>query len=84
MWQKTTSKLALAAQMVTQVIPELQAKRTILLCDSWYAKQEVTALVEQLMIQRFVKTLKNDIKANTIRQLSQQKTLSFFSHTQKL
>ena len=47
MWQKTTSKLALAAQMVTQVMPELQSKRTILLCDSWYAKQEVTALVEQ-------------------------------------
>ena len=46
MWQKTTSKLALAAQMVTQVIPELQSKQTILLCDSWYAKQKVTALVE--------------------------------------
>ena len=47
MWQKTTSKLALAAQMVTQVMPQLQSKRTILLCDSWYAKQEVTTLVEQ-------------------------------------
>ena len=47
MWQKTTSKLALAAQMVTQVMPDLQSKRTILLCDSWYAKQEVTDLVEQ-------------------------------------
>ena len=47
MWQKNTSKLALAAQMVTQVMPQLQSKRTILLCDSWYAKQEVTALVEQ-------------------------------------
>ena len=33
--------------MVTQVMPELQSKRTILLCDSWYAKQEITALVEQ-------------------------------------
>ncbi len=47
MWQKTTSKLALVAQMITQVMPELQFKRTILICDSWYAKQEVTALVEQ-------------------------------------
>lgn len=47
MWQRTTSKLTLAAQMVTQVMPELQCKRTILLCDSWYAKQDVTALVEQ-------------------------------------
>ena len=47
MWQKTTSKLSLAAQMVTQVMPELSSKRTILLCDSWYAKQEVTAFVDQ-------------------------------------
>ena len=47
MWQKTTSKLSLAAQMVTQVMPILSSKRTILLCDSWYAKQEVTTLVDQ-------------------------------------
>ena len=47
MWQKTTSKLSLAAQMVTQIMQDLTSKRTILLCDTWYAKQEVTALVDK-------------------------------------
>ena len=47
----------------------------------WYLSKRIR---EQLIIQRFVKTLENDMKSNTIRQLLQQKALSFFSHTQKL
>ena len=47
----------------------------------WYLSKKIR---EQLIIQSFVKTLENDIKSSTIRQLLQQKALSFFSHTQKL
>ena len=47
----------------------------------WYLSKRIR---EQLMIQRFVKTLENDIKSNTILQLLQQKALSFFSYTQNL
>ena len=47
----------------------------------WYLSKRIR---EQLIIQCFVKTLENDIKSNSILQLLQQKTLSFFSHTQKL
>ena len=40
MWQKTESKLGLAASMVRQVMPELSSeKNVIILCDSWYAKK---------------------------------------------
>ena len=47
----------------------------------WYLSKRIR---EQLIIQCFVKNLENDIKSSTIRQLLQQKALSFFSHTQKL
>ena len=39
---------------------------------------------EQLIIQTFVSFLENQIKSSDIRQLLQQKVLSFFSHTQNL
>ena len=47
----------------------------------WYLSKRIR---EQLIIQCFVKNLENDIKSSTIRQLLQQKAISFFSHTQKL
>ena len=39
---------------------------------------------EELIIHSFVTSIENQIKSSHIRQLLQQKALSFFSHTQKL
>lgn len=48
MWQKKETKLELAASMVRQVMPEFQEKRNvIILCDSWYVKNTMTALVDE-------------------------------------
>ncbi len=48
LWDKETSKLALAAGLVRQALTVIGADRqVILLCDSWYPKAEVAALVEQ-------------------------------------
>ena len=42
MWQKKESKLELAASMIRQVMPEFQEKKqVIILCDSWYTKQNL-------------------------------------------
>ena len=42
MWQKKESKLELASAMVRQVMPEFHAqKNVIILCDSWYVKQNL-------------------------------------------
>ena len=48
MWQKKESKLELAASMVRQVMPEFsQKKNVILLCDSWYMKQNLVSIVDE-------------------------------------
>ena len=48
MWQKKESKLELAASMVRQVMPEFSAqKNVIILCDSWYTKQNLVSIVEE-------------------------------------
>lgn len=48
MWTKKETKLELAASMVRQVMPEFQDKRNvIILCDSWYVKSTMTALVDE-------------------------------------
>ena len=48
MWQKTKSKLELAADMVRQVMPEFQKKKNvIILCDSWYVKQNLVSIVDE-------------------------------------
>lgn len=48
MWQKSISKLELAADMVRQVMPEFQEKKNvIILCDSWYVKQNLVSIVEE-------------------------------------
>lgn len=48
MWQKTESKLELAADMVRQVMPEFQEKKNvIILCDRWYVKQNLVSIVEK-------------------------------------
>lgn len=40
MWQKTDSKLELAASMIRQVMPDFRKKKdVIILCDSWYIRK---------------------------------------------
>ena len=47
-WDKEKSRLALAAELAAQAMKTIGSERqVILLCDSWYPKAEVTALVEQ-------------------------------------
>ena len=47
MWQKKESKLELASAMVCQVMPEFSAqKNVIILCDSWYVKQNLVSIVD--------------------------------------
>lgn len=48
MWQKERgSKLELAASMVRQVMPEFRDKKNvIILCDSWYVKQNLVSIVD--------------------------------------
>lgn len=48
LWDKEKSKLALAAELAAQAMKTIGPQRqVILLCDSWYPKAEVAALVEQ-------------------------------------
>ena len=48
MWQKKESKLELAASMIHQVMPEFQEKKqVIILCDSWYTKQNLVSIVDE-------------------------------------
>ena len=48
MWQKKESKLELAASMVRQVMPEFDGKKNvIILCDSWYVKKDLAAIVDE-------------------------------------
>lgn len=47
-WDKEKSELILAAEPVAQAMKAIgPARQVVLLCDSWYPKTEVTALVEQ-------------------------------------
>ena len=48
MWQKKESKLEMAASMIRQVMPEFQNKEhIIILCDSWYTKQNLVSIVDE-------------------------------------
>ncbi len=48
MWQKKESKLELAAVMIRKVMPEFQNKKhVIILCDSWYMKQNLVCIVKE-------------------------------------
>ena len=48
MWQKKESKLELAASMIRQVMPEFHSKdHVIILCDSWYTKQNLISIVDE-------------------------------------
>ena len=48
MWKKKESKLELAASMIRQVMPEFRSKEhVIILCDSWYTKQNLVSIVDE-------------------------------------
>ncbi len=48
MWQKKESKLELAASMIQQIMPEFHEKEhVIILCDSWYTKQNLVSIVDE-------------------------------------
>lgn len=48
MWQKKESKLELADSMIRQVMPEFHSKdHVIILCDSWYTKQNLVSIVDE-------------------------------------
>ena len=48
MWQKKPSKLELAASMLCQVMPEFSGKKqVIILCDSWYTKQNLISVINE-------------------------------------
>ena len=48
MWQKKESKLELAASMIRQVMSEFHSKdHVIILCDSWYTKQNLVSIVDE-------------------------------------
>ena len=48
MWQKKESKLELAAAMIRKVMSEFQNKKhVIILCDSWYTKQNLVCIVKE-------------------------------------
>lgn len=48
MWQKKESKLELASAMVRHVMPTFSAqKNVIILCDSWYVKQNLVSVVDE-------------------------------------
>lgn len=48
MWQKKQSKLELAASMLRQVMPEFSGKKqVIILCDSWYTKQNLISVIDE-------------------------------------
>ena len=48
MWQKKEYKLELTASMICRVMPEFRAKNNvIILCDSWYAKNDLARVVNE-------------------------------------
>ncbi len=48
MWQKKESKLELAASMIRHVMPVFHEKKNvIILCDSWYVKKNLVAIIDE-------------------------------------
>ena len=48
MWKKKESKLELAAATIRKVMPEFQSREhVIILCDSWYTKQNLVCIVNE-------------------------------------
>ena len=61
LWDKSKSKLALAAEMVEQVLKVIGTDRqVILLCDSWYPKAEIIELIEHYDNRHLICNVRND------------------------
>ena len=61
MWNKERSKIELAAEMVSQIMPELSRKnQVILLFDSWYAKSGMTSLVSKFKNLNIICSVRSD------------------------
>ena len=61
MWQKDSSKLELAADMIRNVMPSLSSIRNvILLCDSWYAKKNLVSIVDEYENLDIICNARND------------------------
>ncbi len=70
LWDMEKSKLALAAELAAQAMKAIGSKRqVILLCDSWYLKAEVAALVEQFENLEMVCNARVDTALTGSRQL---------------
>ena len=61
MWRKEESKLELAAAMVRQVMPCLERKENvIILCDSWYAKQNFIRVINEYENLDIIRNARHD------------------------
>ena len=61
MWNKEKSKIELAAEMVSKIMPELsKQKQVILLFDSWYAKSGMTSLVNKFQNLNIICNVRSD------------------------
>lgn len=61
MWHKTESKLELAASMIRQVMPEFSRKKNvIILCNSWYTKQNLVSIVNEYEILDLIGNARSD------------------------
>lgn len=61
MWQKKQSKLELVASMVRQVMPEFsEKKQVIILCDSWYTKQNLISVIDECPNLALIGNAKSD------------------------
>lgn len=61
MWQKEKSKIKLAADMVSEVMPSLsKVSQVILLFDSWYAKSDMTSIVKNFSNLNIICSVRSD------------------------
>ena len=61
MWQKKESKLELAAAMVRQAMPCMAGKENvIILCDSWYAKQDFIRVINEYENLDIIRNARHD------------------------
>lgn len=61
MWKKKESKLELAAAMIRQVMPVFcEEQHIIILCDSWYTKQNLVSLVDEYQNLDLIGNVRSD------------------------
>lgn len=61
MWQKEKSKIKLAAEMISEIMPSLSdIKQVILLFDSWYAKSDMTSIISKFSNLNIICSVRSD------------------------